>query len=101
MICFNRKTMINIVNVLLNTKSVSVAIVIDKSEHDKIISDLKSMGNSGIFNEMRNTFRKDGELYLLHNVNSNYTGKSFDHLFFYKKLLDNGSIKSKNTWLFE
>lgn len=97
----DRKTAMYVLDALLRTKSVAIAIVIDKSEHDKIISDLKSMGNSGIYNEMRNTFRKDGELYLLHNVNSNYTGKSFDHLFFYKNLLDNGSIKSKNTWFFE
>jgi hypothetical protein len=98
---FNRNTTISIIDALIRTKSVSVGVVIDKSEHDKIISDLISLGNSGIYNEMRNTFRKDGELYLLHNVNSNITGKSFDHLFFYKNVQNNGSIKSKNTWFFE
>lgn len=101
MICFNRKTMINIVNILLNTKSVSVAIVIDKSEHEKIISELKTLDGGGLYNPMRNTFKKDGEIFFFHNIHSNITGKAFDHIFYYKNLQSLGSIKAKKDWIFE
>lgn len=101
MSCFDRNTMINIVNVLINTKSVSVAIVIDNSEHENILNDLKKLDGGGLYNPMRNTFKKDGELFLFHSINSNITGKAFDHIFFYKNLKSFGSLKSKKDWIFE
>lgn len=76
------KELILITSILLKTPKTSVAVVVDKTEHENIVSKIQE-NVSCLYNKINNTVKFDGILYLLHNEHSTTHGKKFNHTFYY------------------